>query len=115
MSWKPDPKPDPRPKKKRRRISRVSERRKIDEKLYTQARKEYLNDNPKCERCVYLSEKYGSRVMPSNQIHHKKGRTGSLLYNKRYFMACCDDCHKYIEANPKESKLKGWSISRLSL
>lgn len=110
--FRPDPKPEPKEKKKRKRIPYVSESRKLDNKLYKQARKEYLANHPYCERCLELNTYFFGR---SNQIHHRKGRVGSLLFNNKFFMACCDDCHKYIEANPIEAKEKGWSISRLSL
>lgn len=106
MEWKSDPKPEPRQKKKRKRIPLVSESKKLDLKLYAQAREEYLNENPICERC---------HTKHSDQIHHKAGRVSSLLFNKKFFMAVCDPCHKYIEMNPNEAKEKGWSVLRSNL
>jgi hypothetical protein len=106
MTWKPDPKPEPRSKKKRKRIPYISESKKLDLKLYKQAREEYLNDNPFCERC---------NVKHSDQIHHQKGRISSLLYNPKYFLAVCDTCRKYIEDNPLEALKMGWSVKRTGL
>lgn len=106
MTFKPNPKPPPRPKKKRKRIAPISESKKLDLKLYKQAREEYLSDTPFCERC---------QIRHELEIHHKAGRIGSLLFNKKYFMAVCRDCHIYIENNVTESKLKGWSINRTAL
>lgn len=106
MTWKSDPKPERREKKKRKRIAPISESKKLDLKLYKQAREDYLNENPFCERC---------HVKHSDQIHHQKGRISSLLYNKRYFLAVCDTCHKHIELNPLESLKMGWSVKRTGL
>ena len=105
MTFKPDPKPAPKKKKEAKRIRKVSKSRKSEKTLYLIARELYINQHPICERC---NRKH------SDQIHHKGGRIGSLLYDKRYFLAVCDTCHKWIEANPKLSKEEGWSISRLS-
>ena len=102
---KPDPKPEPRKKNKRRRIPYISKARQADLKIYAVARDQYLKDNPMCERC---------KIERSDQIHHKKGKVGSMLYNKTYFMAVCFECHRYIEDNPNESKQKGWSLNRLT-
>jgi hypothetical protein len=106
MIFKPDPKPEPRPKNKAKGINKVSESKKLDLKLYKQAREDYLNNNPFCERC---------NIKHSLEIHHQKGRVSSLLYNPKYFMAVCRTCHRYIELNPLESLKMGWSIKRTAL
>ena len=82
----------------------MSESRKLDEKLYAQARKEYLKDNPESERC---------KLKPSSEIHHKAGKVSSLLYDKRYFMAVDRACHIWIKNNVIESKKLGYSVTRL--
>jgi hypothetical protein len=48
------------------------------------------------------------------QIHHKKGRIGHLLWNTKYFLAVCPNCHRYIEDHPEQARSNGWSLSRLS-
>jgi len=106
MTFRPDPKPEPRKKKKRKRIPQVSEKRKHELAKYSKIREAYLNNNPICERC---------NVKHSDQIHHMRGRIGTALTDVNYFLAVCDSCHKYIEANPKESIKKGWSFPRLSV
>lgn len=105
INFNPDPKPEPRPKKEPKPIRKVSKRLSVDLNMYKVIRGRYLNENPICEKC---------HKQHSDQIHHKKGRENSLLYNDKYFFAVCDPCHKYIEANPEEAKLKRWSLSRLS-
>jgi len=102
--YKPDPKPEPRQKKKRKRIAVISESRKLDNKLYKQAREEYLADFVMCQRC---NNKF------SQEIHHKCGRISSMLYNKRYFFAVCRACHVYIHDNVAESMEEGWLATKL--
>ncbi len=53
--------------------------------LYRKKRGPYLEANPICG--VHDCNNY------SNQVHHKKGRTGTLVHNEKYFMACCGICH----------------------
>ena len=106
MTWKPDPKPEPRQKKKRKRIPYISDSKKIDMKLYQQAKAVFLNNNPICEAC---------NDSHTDCIHHKAGRIGSLLYNPRYFLAVCGACHDTIENNPEWAKEKGYSVMRTKL
>lgn len=89
--------------KKINTISKVSKKRREDIRLYQVVRAVYMNNNPICERC---HDKH------SDQLHHRAGRIGKLLYDQRYFMAVCDPCHKYIELNPLEAKENGWSVTR---
>ncbi|RLI48613.1 hypothetical protein DRO61_06235 [Candidatus Bathyarchaeota archaeon] len=104
FEFKPDPKPEKREKKKRKPIPKVSKKMQKQLRRYDVVREEYLNDHPICERC---NEKH------SDQIHHKKGRVGDLLTDKRYFLASCDTCHRWIENNPLEAIKMGFSIKRL--
>lgn len=104
--WKADPKPEPKQKKKAKAISKVSKSRKLDLKLYEQARDEYIKKNPICEAC---NEEH------TDCIHHKAGRIGSLLYNPRYFLSVCNICHDTIENNPEWAKEMGFSVIRTKL
>ncbi len=98
-SEKPE-KPKPKP------IRKVSLKRIDKNKEYSEVNKQYLKDNPVCE--VINCE------LKSDQVHHKKGRTGDLLTDIKYFLAVCDPCHKYIELNPLWAKEHGYSESRLT-
>lgn len=42
----------------------------------------------------------------ATQVHHMKGRTGSLLCDTRYWLAVCQECHRYIEDHKKWSRQK---------
>lgn len=85
---------------------RSSKRAKEEYQYYTFDRPEYLLEHPVCEFEGCLCE--------ANQIHHRKGRDGKLLNNKKFFMAICPDHHHWVENHPEESKEKGYSINRLT-
>jgi hypothetical protein len=87
-------------------IARRSKKRSKQERLYTQLRKDYLNEQPFCEVDGCDSD--------SSEIHHMAGRVGELLTDVTKFLAVCRPHHRYIEANPIEAKEKGYSLSRLS-
>lgn len=92
--------------KKPVRISMKSLKRKVEEKLYTKKKKEYLTAHIRCE------VKGCNQV--STDLHHKKGRTGKLLYDERFFMAVCRDHHTEIELNPDWAIKNGYSLKRLN-
>lgn len=87
-------------------ISIRSVKRQAEEKLYLKKKKEYLTEHIRCEvkKCNKVSE----------DVHHKKGRVGKLLYDERYFLAVCRDHHREIEINPVSAKENGYSESRLT-
>lgn len=94
--------------KKRTPIKQRSTKRAAQERQYSSKdRPEYLAAHPVCEiqvaGCTY----------EATEVHHKKGRIGTLLNDKSYFCAACRNCHDWAENNPKEAKEKGVSISRL--
>ena len=43
----------------------------------------------------------------SNQVHHKRGRIGTLLTDKRFWMAVCSKCHGWINAHPSQARERG--------
>lgn len=84
-------------------IRRVSAKRSRENVLYLKAKLEYLNENPDCKCCG----------ASATDVHHAKGRIGSLLTDKRYFVALCRVCHNRVEENPIWAKEHGYSKSRL--
>jgi len=48
------------------------------------------------------------------ELHHVKGRVGSLLTDVRYFKALCRRHHRFAEENPLEALKMGVSVSRLA-
>lgn len=77
-----------------------------DEKQYKVVRKQFLKDHPICQ--VKGCNK------PAAEVHHKKGRIGTLLTDVKSFLGTCRSHHKQIEQNPLWAKQEGYSLSRLS-
>lgn len=92
---------------KRKRIPFMSKKRKLEFPIYSVNRKIYLN-RPENRWCPVFPSK---RAI---EVHHKKGRIGSLYLDERYWLAVSDQGHKKIELNPKWAKEKGYSLSRLA-
>ena len=101
--FKPQPKPEKTPKKKAKRPRSMSIRREQENRLYTKARKDHLEEFPDCVVCTGAA----------TTVHHKKGRLGNLLYDRRWFLSACLGCHVIIEQRPEWAKSKGYSIDRL--
>lgn len=72
---------------------------------YRKARDEYLRDKPVCE--------FPNCNSTEVTLHHKKGRLGSYLTDKRYFSALCWRHHQFIETHPKIAKKLNLSLNRL--
>jgi hypothetical protein len=83
-----------------------SKKRAKQEREYAKIRAIFLDDYPTCQ--VLYCETWAT------EVHHKKGRTGGLLTDVRYFMAVCRDHHQRIEEHPEWAKEHGYSISRLA-
>jgi len=94
----------------RNKINHRSKKRAKQEKEYLVENRLFLSENPFCQ--VKVSH---ICLTTSTQIHHKKGRIGNLLLDKRYWLAICGACHLYIETHPTKAKENGWSLSRLSV
>ncbi len=72
-------------------------------KEYRNEARKFITAHPKCQVCG----------KPSECIHHKKGRIGENLMNRKTWIAVCIPCHSTIEANPAEAKANNYSESRL--
>lgn len=53
-----------------------------------------------------------ARVPRSTQIHHRRGRIGSLLTDKNFFMAVCAMGHAWIHHNTGASYERGFMLPR---
>lgn len=91
---------------KRSPIKRVSKKRSSELAMYKRAKLEYLGDGKNCEVCNHWF---------ATDIHHKKGRVGSLLWDKVYFLAVCAICHTEIHHSPEWARMEGYSLDRLKL
>lgn len=97
----------PKEKPKRQRISKTADPER--EKIYLAIRALFLAACRECEACAYSAGGYPHLAV---DIHHKKGRTGDLLFDVRFFMPVCREHHKFIHDNPDYAYERGWSLSR---
>ena len=91
---------------KRSRPNKVSQRQQQKNEIYSEERTIFLKEHPLCQ-CRHVG-----CTMKATEIHHKRGRDGDNLF--KYFLACCSNCHHWIEMNPVEAKEQGFSESRLT-
>ena len=87
-------------------IPKISQKRKIENAKYIVLRIEFLGKKEN-SICPVTGKK-------TTEIHHKKGRVGSLFLDIRYWLAVSREGHKKIEENPEWAKKEGYSLSRLS-
>lgn len=73
---------------------------------YYKLRADFLN-LPENKICPVTGE-------PTTDVHHKKGRTGDLLLDIRFWLAVSRTGHDKIESNPNWAKKMGYSLNRLS-
>ena len=74
-------------------IPKISQKRKIENAKYIVLRIEFLGKKEN-SICPVTGEK-------TTEIHHKKGRVGSLFLDIRYWLAVSREGHKKIEENPE--------------
>jgi hypothetical protein len=47
-----------------------------------------------------------------NEVHHLRGRAGSLLLDERFWMAISKQGHRWVHANMDEARKRGWLCSK---
>lgn len=84
----------PKPRKPLKKISK-SRRNALSSK-YNPARVEFLRQNPFCQICP---AKGTGRPNRATEVHHMRGRAGSLLWDSRFFCASCRECREWPHEN----------------
>jgi hypothetical protein len=89
---------------KRTRLRRVSKKREHELKIYYSLRSYMLKKRPYCE----MPSRTGapSCLNAATDIHHIKGRAGSLLCNVKYWLPVCPECHRYIHDHANEMRAR---------
>jgi len=87
-------------------IKKVSDKRTLENLKYQSQRIIFLG-KPENKICPITKK-------PTTDIHHKKGRIGSLFLDERYWVALSREGHKYVEEHPEWAKENGYSLNRLS-
>ena len=88
------------------KIPKVSKKRQVEQLQYQVLRTEFLG-KPENKICPITNQ-------PTTDIHHKKGRVGSLFLNTDFWIALSREGHKFVEENPEWAKENGYSLNRLS-
>lgn len=104
----------PKAKTARRRIPKQSEEGKERMAVYKGIMEMFKVTHPHCAvHPVRYPELIGRGVrIGTEDVHHKRGKEGDLLYDVRYFLAVCRKCHTWIHDNPELAYEQGWSLSR---
>lgn len=89
-------------------ISRTSDKRAREERLYHTARKVFLDQHPVCGMNIA-----GICTIKATDVQHLKGR-GKYYLDQTTWLQACRACHSYAELHPEEAKENGWAESRLS-
>lgn len=67
--------------------------------------------HPRCQCCTVVEafELRVARIQPgfTDDVHHKFGREGLMLFDTRHWLAVCRTCHGWIHAHPTASKMLG--------
>lgn len=92
-------------KQAKKPIKQFSKKSLDNLKRYRILRDKYLKENPVCQ--------YPGCQSRDVTLHHRRGRVGAYLTDKRFFSALCWPHHQHIELNPDLAKQLGLSLSRL--
>lgn len=87
-------------------MKKVSDKRALENIIYNSERIKFLQ-LPENRICPITKQ-------PTTDVHHMKGRIGSLLLDKRFWKALSREGHKFVEENPIWAKENGYSLNRLT-
>lgn len=75
--------------------------------VYRGIKELFITQNPLCQCCqkIYTHVTGGicAHVDFADSVHHKRGRSGLLLFDVRYWLSACDRCHRWIHEHPSEA------------
>lgn len=89
------------------KISPISEKQKVRLARYRVVRDAFMKLHPTCQANL------NNCTIKATDTHHKAGKTGNLLWDDKYFLALCRNCHTAIEIAPAMAKERGFSVDRL--
>lgn len=91
--------------KRTKQIAPVSEKMQTNLAKYRRLRDRYFKENPVCEFPGCESKKI--------TLHHRRGRIGAFLTDKRHFCSLCVKHHTWVNENPDEALKMNLVGSRL--
>lgn len=90
---------------KRSKINPVSKKRARENREYLRLKRDYLEANMDCF-IPFCSEM-------ATDIHHMRGRVGTLLTDTQYFRSVCRLHHDKIHQNPEWAREQGYMLDRI--
>ena len=85
---------------KRRRIRSTSKAKLKELRKYSALKAKFLAVRERCDCC--------HQIFGPLDVHHMRGRSGSLLCDMRHWAAVCRACHNWIHEHPSAARLEGW-------
>ncbi len=105
-----------KPKKAKKHIRKVSKKLSSRLREYMKVRDAFLKAHWFCEWTLreraFNNEITTAPIPRATEIHHVRGRVGTLLTDTNYFMAVSAEGHRWIHANPKQSYERGYMLKR---
>lgn len=92
------PSHSPHAPRRAKRVRPVSPGRAKLLRAYRADRLTFLRAHPRCDRCGAQGHR---------DVHHTRGRAGTLLLDSRHWRALCRECHDWVGENPAEARLLG--------
>lgn len=89
----------PKAAKRKEPVKKVSMKRKRDASVYTRRKAAFFKANPVC--CFPGCKK------PTSDLHHSRGRAGSLFLDERFWKALCRDHHNWVGENMDAAREMG--------
>jgi hypothetical protein len=85
------------PLKRKTPMKRIRAKRALEMRVYRSMKEQWLRQHPYCQ----MPSETGAPTCMRRavQLHHMKGRMGSLLCDTRFWMGVCMECHNYIETH----------------
>lgn len=83
---------------RRKPVNKVSPKRAAEQRVYTVQKREFLKWHPLCE-----AQLCGEVQNLSCDVHHIRGRAGTLYLDVRHWLAVCRPCHDWIHNNRKQA------------
>lgn len=86
-------------------IRPISKKRRSLGTVYRVRRQRFLEENP---LCVWGLKQNPPQYIASTQVHHTRGRAGSLLLDTRFWVAVSQDGHDWIHNNMAAARKLGF-------
>lgn len=109
-------------------IRRVSLKRAKQNREYAKKRKAFLEAHPFCQLTIQregfneqiVIEDNGDMSVPNidfnfrcpraTEIHHVRGRIGTMLNDETHWLAVSREGHEWIHQHPSEARKRGWLV-----